>query len=397
MALQTPTTRTLSDQIISQLEGSFGQTIPILSKAFARVLAWVLAGAIVIVYKYAGFIFLQMFVAHASAEPTTINGKTVRPLVELGRLFGEGDPVEATQAQLMISVPVTNQTGTLRAGAQLLFESTRIIYRTVADVALNASSVSVQIQAIAGDDGSDGSGAIGNLQPGDKLSFANPQANIASTATVVSQVVTGADAEDIEHYRSRVVERVRNRPQGGAYADYRDWAIEVAGILNVYPYAGLPGQVDVYIEATPASSGSPDGIPTTPQKDAVKANIDLNNTTGQATRRPVNAAVNVLGISRTAFDIQISGLIPDTTETRADIEASLSEHLLSREPFIVGLSSLPRADRITRSGVGGIAETAANAAGATITAVDLLLLGAPIQASTLGQGQKAKLGTVTYL
>lgn len=398
MSLQTLTTSGLNDQIISQLESKFGQTIPILSKAFARVLAWVLAGAIVLVYKYAGFIFLQLFVAYASFDETTINGKTIRPLVEWGRLLGVGDPEPATQAQLVVSVPVKNQTGSLNAGALLLFEGTRVIYRTVADVPLSAATVQVTIQAVADDSGGDGSGAIGNLQVGDVLTFANPIANVATGATVVSQVVAGADAEDPEHYRSRVIGRARNPPQGGAYADYVDWAFSVPGVVNVYPYAGnVPGTIDIYFEVDPDTSGDPDGIPTSAQETAVFNAINLNDVSGKATRRPVSAGVLVHPISRRAFDLRVSGLNPDSPETRAEIEAGVDEHLRSREPFIEGLSSLPRDDRITKAAVGGIVDSIASANGATVTTVDILLSGVATPAFTLEHGQKAKLGSSSYV
>src|SRR5690242_16266836 len=129
MSPATPTTRAIRDNIVAQLEASLSQTIPLLAKAFAPVLAWALAGAIVITYKYAGFIFLQLFVAHASAEETIVNGKKIRPLIEWGRLFGVGDPNPAQRTELIVSVPVTNQTGNLEAGVVLMRTPTRILYK----------------------------------------------------------------------------------------------------------------------------------------------------------------------------------------------------------------------------------------------------------------------------
>nr|MCH9737100.1 hypothetical protein [Actinomycetes bacterium] len=61
MSLTTPTTKEISDNIIAQLEASFSQTIPLLQKAFFRVLSTVLAGVFILLYKYGGFMFLQMF------------------------------------------------------------------------------------------------------------------------------------------------------------------------------------------------------------------------------------------------------------------------------------------------------------------------------------------------
>src|SRR6185503_10398260 len=109
MSLPAQEVKEISDLIVSQLESSFSQTIPLLPKAFARVLAKVIAGVFILVYKYAGFIFLQLFVAHATMEETVVNGKRIRPLVEWGRLIGVGDPVAATRAEHVVAVTVTNQ------------------------------------------------------------------------------------------------------------------------------------------------------------------------------------------------------------------------------------------------------------------------------------------------
>lgn len=392
MSLATPTTRDLSDQIVAQIAASLSQSVPLLPKAFVRVLAWAIAGAIVLVYKYAGFIFLQMFVAHASAEETTVNGKTLIPLVEWGVLLGVGRPNAATKAELLIAVSVTDQTGSLPSGTQLLYAPTRVVYVTTADVAKDAPTIQVTIRAASDDAGGDGSGDIGNLQPDDIVSFASTPAGVATDAVVVSQSVTAADSEDSEVYRQRVIRHVQRRPQGGAYADYQGWAEEVEGIVHAYPYAGDPGEVDVHCEATEESSGSADGIPTGAQLTAVAESIELEES-GLATRRPVGAAVNVLAITRTEFDVQVSGLDPDTAEIQASIEDGIDEYLRAREPFIVGLSVLPRDDRVTEAAVGGIVDDIVSAYGATVTTVELT----PGPAYTLGPGEKAKLGTVTYV
>jgi uncharacterized phage protein gp47/JayE len=393
MSLATPTTRDLSDQIVAQIAASLSQSVPLLPKAFVRVLAWALAGAIVLVYKYAGFIFLQIFVAHASAQETTVNGKTLIPLVEWGVLLGVGRPNAATKAELLIAVSVTDQTGDLPAGTQLLYAPTRVVYVTTATVAKDAPTIQVTIRAASDDAGGDGSGDIGNLQPDDVVSFASTPAGVATDAVVVSQSVTAADAEDPEAYRARIVRFVQRRPQGGAYADYQTWAEEVEGIVHAYPYTGdNPGEVDVYIQATEASSGDPDGIPTGAQLTAVAEAIELEES-GLATRRPVGAAVNVLPISLKEFDVEISGLDPDEQSTRDAIEDGLDEYLRSREPFIVGLSVLPRDDRITEAAVGGIVDDIVSALGAVVTVVEL----DPGPAWTLENGQKARLGTITFV
>lgn len=397
MSLTPPTTATLADDIVSQIESSLEDTVPLLPKAFIRVLAKVLAGVVVILYRYAGWIYLQMFSATASSRETTINGRTTTPLVECGRRAGAGEPLPATRAELVITVTVLSQTGSLPANAQCVFSPRGVLFLTTAAVELNAPTVPVRIRAVSGPNGSDGSGTIGNLEPGAVVTFASPLPSIARDAVVASQAVTGAPGETWDAYRARVIRREQRRPQGGAYADYQAWAEGVPGIVAAYPYTGAPGEVDVYVEATEESSGSPDGIPTGAQLSAVLDAINFDAVDGRATRRNVNAAVNALAITRTAFDITVVGLeATDVPAARAAISSAVDEFLRTREPFIVGLSVLPRLDRITLASVSGVADEAASAVGATIAAVTLELGGIPITAFTLGDGERAKLGTPTF-
>jgi uncharacterized phage protein gp47/JayE len=87
---------------------------------------------------------------------------------------------------------------------------------------------------------------------------------VLNAATVLndSSAIAGADAETSNSYRARIVKRFQAKPQGGAYADYRVWVSDGARHRQHFPYTSTtPGIVDVYVEATPASSGNPDGIP----------------------------------------------------------------------------------------------------------------------------------------
>src|SRR5215510_10038923 len=134
----TPTTAQIAANIIVQLEAALSQSVPLLPKAFSRVLAKVLAGVYVTLYKYAGFSLLQQFVDRASMRETTVNGVTIRPLVEWGRLIGVGDPKDAKQAELVLAVTVLSQTGSLAGGTQLLHAPTGVVYLTKAAVPLDA-------------------------------------------------------------------------------------------------------------------------------------------------------------------------------------------------------------------------------------------------------------------
>jgi hypothetical protein len=395
MATQTPATQELSASIVGAMEAQIGQSVPLLPKAFIRVLAKVLAATFVTLYKYIGFIGLQLFVRTASGLPTVINGKTINPLVEWGRLIGIGDPFKAIPAELQVLVTVEDQYGKLPSGSQLLGETNGVTYLTIGTVNINSlSTVLVTVRASADPNGSGGVGEIGNLSSGAVLNFANPLPNVARAATVTQQLITGADAETIDSYRQRVTNRFQRRPQGGAYADYAIWGGEVAGVANIYPYTGQPGEVDVYVESVTGT----DGIPTQAQLDAVFNSIELNQS-GLASRRPANAFVNVLPITRSGFNVTVVNLYGNDLATlQADIIAAVKGYFLQAEPYITGLNTAPRRDRLSNIELVGVVNDIVRAANGQFTNAFFTLIGqvSPFDAYWLGEGEKAKAANVVF-
>lgn len=395
------TVTSINDTIITQLESQLGQSIPLLPKSFNRVIAKIIAGVIITLYKYADWMFLQWFVSTASAQDTEILGRVINPLNEWGELVGLGPRTAATQAELLIDITVENQVGTLSSGTQLVNTDNGVTYITIGDVLLNAATVQATIRAVSDQSGNSGRGTLGNLQPADEVRFINPIDNVARIATVDSQVVTAADAETADAYRTRVLRRFQQRAQGGAYADYKQWAEAVAGIVNAYPYTGDPGQVDVYVEATVASSGSADGIPTAAQLTAVLDYInDQDVTTGKASRRNANAFVNSLPITRTGFDVEVVGItgVTDLAAVQSDITDALTEYFLDAEPFIGGLSIPPRKDRLTQTRVAALVEDIVSAANGTFTSARFFETGGigGLVAYSLSEGEKSKLVNLSF-
>lgn len=406
MALSVPSTQAVSDQIIAAIESELGKSISLLPKSFTRVLSKALAGMWTITYKYTAWTHLQKYVAYASFGETEVNGRKLTPLVEWGRLIGVGDPVAATNAQLTVSFGVLNtDSSTLPAGTQLVHPSSGVIYITMADVVLDTSPETVNVLAASDTDNNGGAGVIGNRnvgggETGDKLEWASPIAQLDSDggAHCTVAVVTAADAESEDAYRERVVERFAGRAEGGAYSDYRSWATEANGIINAYVYTGEePGMVDVYIEADEATAADEDGTPTSAQITAVEDLIEYDSS-GLASRRPVSVLVTVDPIQRQGFDVVTTGLqAVDEDATKLAIEQALDDYFRGREPFILGLSTLPRRDRVTAAAVAGVVDETAAAYGASVTTVALHLNGSAITGHTLSNGQKAKLGSApTY-
>lgn len=387
--MSTPTTKEISGRILSKLETTFGQSLP---KSFTRVLSTVLGGVFVILYKYGGFIALQMFVSTASAKDTEFNGKTINPLREWGRLIGAGDPNPASNAVILTRVIVEKPGDILPAGTQLTNSASGITYITQDDIELMEGAQDIEVIAASDTSGNSGAGKAGNLTAGEVLAFANPLGSVARYTTVVRTLKEGADAEALETYRARVVSRFQLRAQGGAMVDYKIWGEGVSGVNKIYPYSSdLPGQIDIYVDVL-------DGTASPALLDQVKSAVEYDTSNGLAQRRPLNALVNYLPMTFLEFKVVISGLsVAGQLAVKAEIKSALEQYFSQRAPYIVGLSTEYRADRVTVAAASGVVDDVVNKAGGIFNDMQLFKGNDPITFYMLGIGEKATLVDVEYL
>lgn len=394
MALETPTTLEVQNLIIAQVEASVSPVAAFLPRAFTRFFAKVLAGVFMILYKYAGWMFLQIFVRTASFEETEVLGIKITPLIEWGRLIGVGDPDPAVQAELLLDITVTNQTGSLLAGTQAVSNKNGITYILLSPVTLDAATKQGTFRAASDIEGGIGGGEIGNLDPGDIVSFVNPLANVERDMLVDSVTATGSDAETEPVYRQRVIVRFQQQPQGGAGVDYVIWGTIPIEVKSIFPYTGSDGFVDIYVEVFP--SVEPDGIASQNILDDVREAITFDD--GSQTRKPINAFLNTFSISRIAFTVNVVGMdVPDPTTTEDLITEALETYFLEREPFIDGVTPLPRRDRIQVNNIRSIVDSFVSAAGGAFTDVTLFLNGTQIDFEhSLGFGEKSKVTAVNF-
>lgn len=399
MTIQPTTIQDIDDLIVAQIESTLSQTVPLLPKAFIRVLSKTLGGVYVLLYKYCGFMFLQLFVETMTNDLTEVNGKWIRPLTEMGNLVGIGPPTAAVAAEFDVDVDIILPTGasTLNSGTPLLSDSNGVTYVTVGDLSYGGGGApateTITVRAAGDQNGGNGAGDVGNLDVGETLSFVAPPANIERDGEISAINVTGVDEETETVYRSRIAARWQTPPQGGAYADYSLWGETVSGIVNVYPYTGDPGEVDVYSEVSTALDV--DGIPDAAKLIEVAAAIELDDAS-LATRRPANAYVNSLPITRTAFTVEVEGLTIDSeTAAQTAITAELQAWFLDREPYIPGWSVGVRKDQIFEAAVAGVVNDVVSSLGGLFTGVTLKEGGAPFSVRTLSEGEKCK-ATVSY-
>lgn len=388
--------------IITQLEAQFNFKIPLLSKAFNRVLARVLAAVWIINYKYGSWIVLQLFVSTASFKEVTIYGKTITPLIEWGRLVGAGDPLPSTAARLSIDITVNSPGQSIRSGEQFVSSINGATYITDTSYTLVGPTDTIEIIATA-----EYIGTQGNLTADDPISLVNPLGIIDREAVVNSVVTNGTDGETEAEYRSRVSEKFKERPQGGALVDYRIWSSDVSGVGQTYWYTGdKPHDVIGYVAGD--ISIFPDRIPNSALLVAVGNACDFSQVNGSpyANRRPVTAVIdpagdksysNINAISLVGFDIDVIDLFVDDPATvKASILSAVNAYMIEREPYIEGLSFPPVKSSVQQSEVIGLIQNIVTAANGTFLTATVSLNSVIVPNYVLQEGELSELLTLTY-
>ena len=331
-----------------------------------RVLAWALAGVFSIIYKYINYLSAQTFVQTADEEGLLLWGDTYD--VPRG---------EETAAKFRILL-VGNEGQVISSGTQYTKNTTGYFYRQLETVTISSGEALVTVVATQG-------GVTGNLSVGDYVSPVNP-IGIEKEAVITEILVTGTNAENVEVWRGRILERIRNPPQGGALADYIIWAEEPTGIKRAFVEQIEAGVVGVYCE----SATEVDGIPTESQLQ------EAENSIRQPYRKPMTAGLSVMPISRLSFDVDIVDLNPNEGDLHTAIENALEVFMLQREPFMEGISMLPKKNEVSVNLVLSQVVFSIGSYGGTIKEVRLYSGGQEITTKTLKVGELAKLGTVNY-
>ena len=393
MALDNRTISEIETLINDQIAAQFNSVIPILPKAFTRWLSKVLAGVFIILYKLAGWIFLQIFVATASFKEVTIFGRKLTPLIEWGRLLGIGDPTAPTPAEYDLDISVNDLSSTLQAGTQFSSTLNNVIYITQTSFLLSNPTETIQLIATTG-------GTVGNLEIDDTLSTITNLGIIDIDGTISDILTPGIDAESESSYRQKAVEAFQLQPQGGALADYRLQAKKVPGVVQTYIYTGdTTANVLIYVEADPDIY--PDRIPDSALLIAVGTEYDRLKDNKTEFTRPITAIIdpagdlsygNILPVIIQPFDVEVTDLVADDlADVKTQIEDALDIYFLGREPFIQGLSVPPALNVVSQANVIGIVNDIVVAANGSFTTAILQLDSVTIQTYILQEGELSKL------
>jgi uncharacterized phage protein gp47/JayE len=327
-----PTISQLYASILSDLETRYDINIPVFGKVFLRALAGVQAAKLKLLYVALGKVQKNAFPDLADSER---DGGT---LERYGRGKIGRNPFPASQGKY--NVTVTGMFGGI-IEAQTTFRSDDTAQNPgklfILDTThtMTSTSNTITLRALE-------SGVNSRLSIGDLLTATAPIINVDAGVTVVSAVVIPNDEEDIEDYRSVIMQSYRLEAQGGAPADYRLWGLDAAGVKQIYPYAasGAPNEMNIFVEAVLVDSTDGMGTPTITILNDVDAAIEADPETGRG-RVPMGIwSVNVLPVVINQIFITIHGFTLVTPAQKTLILQALTDEVELIRPFIAGADVL---------------------------------------------------------
>jgi uncharacterized phage protein gp47/JayE len=353
--------RSLTDAS-ARVRGAFRQYLPgtdsALANNFVTVTGKVLAAMAHEFELRMGYLAKQLFSSTATGSFLLRHGADIaiyrKPAaVASGAIVGTGTP--------NVTYP-----------AGIRFVSGNVTYISTAPASANPlGSLTLQVS-------SEVAGAAANRDTDGVLALADPVLWPAlSTEWLVGplRIGGGADIEEMEAYRARVLHRKQNPPGGGKLSDYENIALDVPGVVKAWAFRQplAPGFIAVYF----LFAGRVNLIPTSGDVVAVQAAIDAK----RLIRIDDSVAV---APTPTALDLVITGLDNDSLTVREGIEASVASMLLARgRPGIAG-------DTFTLS------RSWISEAISAVTGEDRHVLAAPLDDVTYTNGQIPVLGAITY-
>ena len=367
-----PTSETIRDRILADIESKIAQNTPSLFKAFNRVIAAALALVFTLLYKLGQWTYKQIFTATQSDESLELKGAQYEI------------PRKSSQAAVL-TFDFTGTNGTIIAvGKKFRGDLNGLVYQTLSAFEIIAGVASADAKCLT-------AGTAGNLLNGDTATVLEPEAGLVNQATVSATVTEGEEQEPLEEYRARISEREKRAPQGGALVDYIAWLKEVEGVTRgfVWGKREVPGLTAGHILVYPITDGDVGGrIPSGAKLTEVHDYID------DPTRAPTQVPIiTVLAMTEREFIIDVSALSPDTAEVRAAFTTNLTDFLLSREPKQF-LDQIDVRNTISRSQV----EAVAIQSGALSITLELFIDGTvpPIESHTLDYFELAKLDSIVF-
>lgn len=299
MPFNRPTLSQIIDRVKQDLEAKLTNSSPVLRRSVVAVLSRVVAGASHVLHGHLDWLYKQLFPTLADEDN----------LLQWGSIWAvERKAASFTERNVLFTGSIGS---VILAGAEVQ-RADGVIY--IVDVGGTFVGPTLELKVIAEE-----AGENSNVDTGVILQVVEPIAGVQNECTVTAtDAIDGADQEDIEAYRARVLSRIANPPQGGTEADYEAWALEVAGVTRAWctPLFLGPGTVGLaFVRDNDISI-----IPDAGEVAEVQAYIDE--------RRPVTVDFTAYAPATQAVNFNIDLLANDTADIREAVEAELKDLFL---------------------------------------------------------------------
>lgn len=300
------------DRVISDFENRVEDSKTFLRRSVFKIFARVFGGSHHLIYDYIEFVKDQLFITTADAEHLERHG------AEYGIYKNYGDKATGT-------AEATGTVGVVVPSGSELQSSTGNLYVTDADYTIGgAGTVSMSLTAKE-------TGTEYNEEVGVVLTFVSPISGINTNATITGNGITSGVNEDTkEQYRTRILNRKRQPPHGGAEQDYIDWALEYSGSVTrawaIPLYQGL-GTIGLAFVEDDEDSIYPDET----TREALKAWIisHLDEGTGKTVGIPVTAEEGFFIIALTPYTVNFTiEIYPNTSAVQSAITTKIEELFL---------------------------------------------------------------------
>jgi uncharacterized phage protein gp47/JayE len=387
-----PTLQQLYNGIITNLESEYGLTISVVGKVALRAVAAVQAAKLKLYYLVIGNLQKNIFVDTADSE--SIGGTLERfGRVKLGR-----NPFPAVAGVYVLQVTGTIG-GVVKAGTVFKSDDSSLhpgmLYILDAEYILVSATDSITVRALT-------AGTASKLNAADTLTATAPIALVNSAAQVLSETTQPLDSEDLEAYRTAIINSYRLEAQGGSDTDYRLWAQDAQGVAVVYPYAksGVDNELNLFVEATVVDSTDGKGTPSAQTLLDVEAVIEMSPDTSldllDRGRRPLGIfMINYLPVTIKEIDIVITGAVDFTPAIKAALLIALTDAINATRPFVAGADVLAnKNDYIDLNKLIGI--IVLSNPGAIFTSVAFDVDSVPLSTYTFIDGNIPYLNSVTY-
>ncbi|EEF23813.1 Protein gp47, putative, partial [Ricinus communis] len=259
MPFQRKTLSTLITEVAADISSALQGADALLRFAVLKIVGKIQAGMCNLQFAYLDYIA-------QNAVPFTAVDEYLEGWAALKDVYRKA----ATQAQLTAQFPGT--TGKVLSAGTAIARGDGVTYTTSTTGTVDGTgNVSVTIVA-------DAAGSAGNADAGTAVSLSIAVDGIQQGGTITGTVESGADIEDNDDLRTRMLDAYQSTPQGGDVEDYVQWALAVAGVTRAWcaPNGFGAGTVVVYTmwdNAEAAHGGFPQGADGVSQNDKDRADF----------------------------------------------------------------------------------------------------------------------------